>query len=153
MSSKFRYLNEDWQVTATGTGHGVGVGEGALPNVNRWGVIFRSLTRPERGEYRGSISVPEPSAANEDELKEALNEQLILAAINRSRYIWRPAEAIAKDTGLEADYVRHVLENTVPDVIAGERNAQGLWLYTTGEHLAKTTGDVMRRFYEIEESS
>lgn len=152
MPKEFKHLDEDWRATATGTGHGVGVGD-AIPAVNRWGVIFRSITRPERGEYRGSISVPDPADATDAELRQVLDEQLILAAINRSRYIWRPAEAIARDTGLETEYVRQVLENTAPDVIAGDRNAQGLWLYTTGEHLAKTTGDMMRRFYDVEESS
>lgn len=151
MPERFRHLDEEWQATATGTGHGVGVG--APPSVNRWGVVFRSLTSPMRGDYRAWLSVPEPSAATEDELKAALNEQLILAAIDRSRYIWRPAEAIARDTGLETNYVRHVLESTATDVIVGGTNAQGYRLYTTGEHLAKTTGDVMKRFYDVQETS
>ena len=53
----------------------------------------------------------------------------------------------------DAERVRGYLENAAPDVIVGDRNAQGFWLYTTGEHLAKSTGDVMKRFYEVEETS
>lgn len=153
MSKQFSHLDEDWQATATGTGHVVSVGNGAFSEVNRWGVVFRSISRPDRGEFRTSISVPEPNDATDSELRQALDEQLILAAINRSRFVWRPAEAIARETGLDTERVRAVLENTAPDVIAGDRNSQGLWLYTTGEHLARTTGDVMKRFYEVEESS
>lgn len=152
MPMQFNHLGEEWIATSTGTGHGVGWGD-AIPSIDRWGVIFRSLTKPARGEYRASLSVPDPANATDNELKQALEEQLILAAINRSKYIWRPAEAIAKDTGLETERVRQYLENAAPDVIVGDRNAQGFWLYTTGEHLAKSTGDVMKRFYEVEESS
>jgi hypothetical protein len=149
---QFSHLGEEWIASATGTGHGVGFGN-AIPAIDRWGVIFRSLTNPARGEYRASISASDPANATDVELKQALEEQLILAAIDRSRYIWRPAEAIARDTGLETERVRQYLENAAPDIIVGDRNAQGLWLYTTGEHLAKSTGDVMKRFYEVEESS
>lgn len=152
MARRFRHLNEDWEVAGTGTGHGVGVGD-SLPAITEWGVVFTSMTRPDRGTFRSSISVPDPARADENELRSALDEQLIVAAIDRSKYIWRPAEAIAKELGLETDYVRDILENTAPDVIAGNQNQQGLWLYTTREHLSKTTGDVMKRFYDVEESS
>jgi hypothetical protein len=152
MSKHFHHLNEDWQATATGTtGHGVGFLE--APAVDRWGVIFRSISQPDRGEYRASISKQDPANATDAELARALEEQLVLAAIDRSRYIWRPAEAIATETGLAVERVRSILENSLADVIAGDRNDQGRWLYTTREHLAKTAGDVMTRFYLVQESS
>jgi hypothetical protein len=155
MPKRFRHLGEEWQATGTGIGHAVGfVGAGgALPDVDRWGVIFQSISRPERGEFRTSISESDPVRVDDEELIQALDEQLVLAAINRSRYIWRPAEAIARETGLDLDRVRFILDTTDDDVIEGERNGQGLLLYTTGQHLSKTAGDVMQRIYRVEESS
>ena len=150
MAKRFRHLDQDWEATATGTGHGVGFGNVA-PAINRWGVIFRSVSDPSR-EYRGSISASDPASANDHELKEVLEEQLVIAAINRSRYVWRPAEAISRDTGLPTDRVRDILENKADDVIAGEQNGEGFWLYTTRDHLSKTSGDVMKH-YQVEESS
>ena len=152
MSKRFHHLSEDWEVTTTGTGHGFGFGD-SLPAIERWGVIFRSVSHPERGEYRAWLSAQDPSAAGDAELQQALEEQLVLAAIDRSRYIWRPAEAIANDTGLDAERVRFILENVAGDVIAGGRNGQGHWLYTTRAHLSTTAGDVMKRFYDVQESS
>ena len=155
MPKKFRYLNQEWEVIETGTGRGVGSGraDNTLPGIDRWSVIFRSASHPERGEYRASISVSNAANATEEELKSVLDEQLVIGAINRSRYIWRPAEAIAAETGLEIDRVRDILENTADDVIAGDNNQQGLLLYTTGEHLANTSGDVLKKVYDVEESS
>ena len=152
MPKRFRHLNVDWEATATGASHVCPAGSAYLP-IDRWGVIFRSISQPERGEYRAWISERDPASAEDAELRKALEEQLTLAAIDRSRYIWRPAEAIARDTGLETERVRFILENTADDVIAGGRNPQGYWLYTTRDHLSKTAGDVMKRFYEVEETS
>lgn len=125
----------------------------ALPAIDRWGVVFRSITNPARGEYHASISQPDPAAVDDRELKDALEEQLVLAAINRSRYIWRPAEAISRETGLPLDRVRFILENTAADVISGDLNRQEFLLYTTQEHLSKASGDFMRQYYSTEESS
>ena len=152
MPRRFEYLGEQWEATATGTGHSVGFGD-AVREVNRWGVIFRSLAHPERREFRASMSERDPAGVPEEELRRILDEQLVLAAINRSRFVWRPAEAIASDTGLQPDYVRQILENTAPNVIAGGQNKDGLWLYTTEDHLEKTSGDVMRKHFKVEESS
>jgi len=153
---RFEHLGETWEAVPTGTGRGVGfVGlGGALPAVNKWGVVFRSITKPDRGEYRADISHADPLHADEAELKSALEEQLVLAAINRSRYIWRPAEAIARDTRLTLDRVLFILENTIEaEVISGDENSQGLLLYTTQEHLSKASGDFMKQYYRTQESS
>ena len=152
MPKQFKHLNETWQATATGISNGSGFGD-ALPAVSRWGVIFQSISRPDRGEYRASISGPDPAGVADAELHQALEEQLVLAAINRSRYVWRPAEAIAKETGLTDERVRYILEFIANDVIAGDQNKDGLWLYTTRDHLSKTAGDVMKQFYKVVETS
>src|SRR5689334_14334744 len=84
MSKQFSHLGEKWLATATGTGHSVGFGD-VPPAIDRWGVIFRSMSNPDRGEYRASISAADPANATDNELTQALEEQLTLAAINRSR--------------------------------------------------------------------
>ena len=151
MSKRFSHLGEDWEASGTGIGHGVGFG--FPPPVDRWGVVFRSVANPDRGDYGGgSISKSDPSRVSEAELRRILEERLVLAAINRSRYVWRPAEAISHDTGIPIDRVLEVLDNA-DGVVSGPRNQQGLWLYTTREHLSKTTSPAMREFFEVRESS
>jgi len=151
MSTRFQHLNTNWEATGTGTGHGVGVGP-TLPAVNRWGVTFKAVEDPSR-QYRGTISAEDPGAVPEDELKDALEEQLVIAAIEMSKYIWRPAEAISRDTGIALDKVRRILETTSVDVIvAPQPNKQGLTLYSTREHYQKNTSFV-RRYIDTIESS
>lgn len=152
MSRRFQHLGQEWDATSTGTGHGVGFGH--IPQIDRWGVIFRSVSNQAQGAYRSSISNSDPSNVSEDELKGALEEQLVLEAINRSRYTWRPAEAISRDTGIPLDRVQHILEHTrAADVMSGPLNTQGLLLYTTRDHFVNTTGDLMRRYQHVDESS
>lgn len=155
MSKRFHHLGQEWEAVGTGTGHGVGFGH--LPQVNRWGVIFRSISRPEQGDYRyrGTASQCNPEAVSEDELRRILEEPLVIAAIDRSRYTWRPAEAIAPETGLPLERVRQILETTTEaDVMRGnEPNPQGYALYTTRDHFVKTTGDVNQRYLVVESSS
>ena len=111
------------------------------------------MSKPERGDYGGGfISKSDPSRVSESELKRTLEEQLVLAAINRSRYVWRPAEAISRDTTIPPDKVRTILDKA-DDVVSGPRNEQGLVLYTTREHLSQTTSPTMREFFEVKESS
>ena len=153
MPRRFQHLNQEWEAVGTGTGHGVGFGH--LPAVNRWGVIFRSISKPEQGEYRGTMPEADPQNLTEEDLKRILEEQLVISAIDRSRYTWRPAEAISKDLGLSLDRVRDILETTTEaEVIHGDQpNSQGYELYTTRDHFVKTTGDVMKRYLDVETSS
>jgi len=152
LSKRFNHLGNEWEAFATGWGDGVG--SAFRPDVDRWGVVFRSVTNPSSGDYGvGSISEADPADASERELKRALEEQLVLAAINRSRYVWRPAEAISEETRIPLERVRHILENAATDVIGGSRNDQGYWLYTTRAHLAKAASPAMRQFFKIQESS
>lgn len=132
---------------------GRGAAFGILPSVDRWGVVFRSVTNRARGDYGGgSISRSDPARVSDAELKRVLEERLVLAAINASRYVWRPAEAISDETGIPLDRVQEVLDSA-DDVVSGPKNQQGHWLYTTREHLSKTTSPSMREFFEVRESS
>lgn len=152
MSKRFKHLGDEWE--AFGVGIGVGTGFGFPAPANRWGVTFRSVGHPDKGDYAGgSISKSQPEHVSEAELRRVLEERLVLAAINRSRYVWRPAEAISTETGIPVDRVRNILEHTADNVISGSRNQQGLWLYTTREHLSKTASPAMKQFFEVEESS
>ena len=150
MSKQFEHLDEEWVATATGTGVGSAFGN-VPPPITRWGVVFRSKNNPER-EYGGSVSEADPADVSEDELHRVLEEQLILAAINRSRYVWRPAEAIARETKIPLDRVQSALDG-LDSIIEGDQNAEGLQLYTTREHLSRTSGDVMKEFFEVRRSS
>lgn len=153
---RFEHLGEIWEAVSSGTGRGVGFSRpgGRLPDITHWGVILRSVTKPERGEYYGSVSSSDVSRVDESELKGVLEEQLVLAAINRSRFVWRPAEAISRETGLTVDRVRSILENTsAAEVISGDVNSQGLLLYTTHEHLSRASGDFMNQYFRTQESS
>lgn len=151
MSKRFKHLGEEWEAFGTGTGRGVGFG--FPPPIDRWGVVFRSVTNPDKGDVAGaSISKQDPADVSEAELKRALEEQLVLAAINRSRYVWRPAEAISEDTKIPLDRVQSILD-TASNVVGGSRNQRGLWLYTTRDHLTKTASAAMKQFFEMEESS
>lgn len=152
-TKRFQHLGQEWEAVGTGTGHGVGFGY--LPNVDRWGVIFRSVSKPEQGDYRGTISHSDPAAVDVDELKRVLEEVLAIAAIDRSRFSWRTAEGIAKETGIALDRVRHILETTSEaDVIqSDELDPQGHVLFTTQDHFLKTTGDVSKRYSDVERST
>ena len=149
MSKRFAHLDDEWLATATGTSVSSGFGNAMGPT--RWGVVLRSVKDPTR-EYPGSMSEADPDQVPDAELRKVLEEQLILAAINRSRYIWRPAEAIAKETNISPERVKAALEE-LPSIIEGDTNPQGLQLYTTREHLSRASGDVMTEFFDVRRSS
>lgn len=150
MSTRFSHLGQEWEATPTGTGHGVGSGH--VPAVDRWGVVFRSPSRPSRA-YRGTISSPDPGAVPVSQLRDALDEQLVLAAIEDSKYTWRTAEAISTETGIPLEKVRRILETTAADVIVAPRpNKQGYVLYSTRDHYQNTTS-FFKRYIDTLESS
>jgi hypothetical protein len=152
---RFQHLGQEWEAVGTGTGRGVGFGY--LPTVDRWGVIFRSISRPEQGDYtyRGTMSQADPNAVELDELRQGLEDVLTIAAIDRSRFTWRTAEAISRDTGIDLSRVRTILDRTTEaDVMQAERpNPQGHLLYTTRDHFLKTTGDVSKWYRDVETST
>jgi hypothetical protein len=154
-AKRFHHLGQEWEAVGTGTGRGVGFGY--LPSVDRWGVIFRSVTKPEQGDYvyRGTMSQSDPNAVDVEELRSVLEEVLTIAAIDRSRFTWRTAQGIAEETGILVDRVRHILETTSEaDVIeSDEQNPQGHVLFTTRDHFVKTTGDVSKRYTDVERST
>ncbi|MDO8680676.1 MAG: hypothetical protein Q7R30_19335 [Acidobacteriota bacterium] len=152
---RFHHLGQEWEAVGTGTGHGVGFGY--LPSVDRWGVILRSVSNPQQGDYRyrGTMSKSDPNALDEKALKRVLEEVLTIAAIDRSRFTWRTAEGIAEETGIPIDHVRVILETTSEaDVMqSDEANPQGHELFTTRDHFVKTTGDVGKRYADVERST
>ncbi len=150
MSTRFDHLGQEWEATPTGTGHGVGAGY--VPGINRWDVVFRSLSKPSR-TYRGTISSPDPAAAPVSQLRDVLDEQLVLAAIEDSNYTWRTVEAISAETGIPLEKVRRILEATAAGVILAPRpNKQGYVLYSTRDHYQKTT-IFLKRYIDTLESS
>lgn len=155
VGKRFQHLGQEWEALGTGTGHGVGTGY--LPTVDRWGVVFRSISNPQFGDfrYRGSLSKPDPQAVQLLELRQVLEEVLVIAAIDRSRFTWRTAEGIQKETGIPLARVREVLQTTsAADVMhSAVTNPQGRELYTTRDHFVKTTGDVSKRYSEVEPST
>ena len=154
MSKRFEHLGQTWEAVGAGTGHSVGFGN-IQPEINRWGVVFRSISKPEQGDYRGTISKAEPCDVSDDELKKVLEELLVIAAIDRSNYRWRTAQGIAKQTSLSLNRVQHILGTTSEaDVIeAAKPNDIGHTLFSTRNHFVKTSGDVSKRYKGVEESS
>ncbi len=153
-SKRFRHLDQEWEAVGTGTGSAFGVGR--PPIVTRWGVVFRSLSDPERGDYgyRGTVLGSDPGAIPEDQLKLALEEALIVAAIDRSRFTWRTASGIAEETHIPVARVQDVLETTnQADVIASYESRPGEPLFSTRDHFVKTTGDVSKRYTDVESST
>lgn len=87
------------------------------------------------------------------QLRDALDEQLVLAAIEDSKYTWRTAEAISTETGIPLEKVRRILETTAADVIVAPRpNKQGYVLYSTRDHYQNTTS-FFKRYIDTLESS
>jgi hypothetical protein len=82
------------------------------------------------------------------------DKERVIAAINGSRYIWRPAEAISKQTGLSIRRARKSLATTSAAMIlqTPRKNLQGYALYTTLDHLMHSSG-VMQRDLGTRESS
>ncbi|MBY0495697.1 MAG: hypothetical protein K2Y23_15925 [Cyanobacteria bacterium] len=115
------------------------------------------MSNPQQGDYRyrGTMSQSDPNAVDLEELKRVLEEVLTIAAIDRSRFTWRTAEGIAEETGIAVDRVRQILETTSEaDVMqSDEANPQGHELFTTRDHFVKTTGDVSKRYADVERST
>ena len=151
MSKRLEHLGIEWEAASSGWIQ-ESASFGAAP-ATRHEIIFQSAW----GDFEGEIRKRELADASDDELRNALAaalESRILDAIQHSRFTWRTAEAISKETNIPLQHVQHVLEHTTAaDVISGPRNKQGLLLYTTKDHFVQTGGDVMRRYVSTEESS
>ena len=147
----FQYLGDEWEVTPTDTGHRVAA-SWLKPIEHRWGFVFRSLSNQK--EYRNHVSARAPEAASQDALVQALEEALVIDAIESSRYVWRPAEAISRDTGIPLERVRRILNTTSRDVItAPQPNAQGFTLYSTRDHYQRLEPLVNRLLDNLHSSS
>lgn len=109
---RFHHLGHLWE--CEGRGWGVAVRSGS-PKIGAdyFFVEFRRLSGPGRETYEGRISAVDPADVAEAELRRALEESLVIGALQQAN---RPLEAaeIAKTTGLPEARVREALAG-MPD--------------------------------------
>ena len=151
---RFQHLGEEWEAVGTTASYGPGFSN--LPPDERWGAIFRSVSKPERGEYRyrGTMSHADPNAVDESDLKDALEEVLTVAAMDRSRWVWRTAKGISDETKIPLGRVQAILDTTrQTDILQSEEpNTKGEALFTTQDHFVRTASDSNKKYRDIEVS-
>ena len=139
---RFHHLGEEWEAEPTGTGHGVGSGH--VPAITSWGVMFRRVSKPDKGPYFGSISRPDVTQASEEDLRKSLEDAItraIFKALEDPQWDWRTVDGLAEDTGLPSDHIRTALESSSDDVIRSRApDSEGRVLYTTRRHYTKRRG-------------
>lgn len=78
----------------------------------------------------------------------ALDERLVLAAIERGRETWRTAESISAEIGVPLDRVRTVLDTTAADVIVSPGTASDARpRFSTRTHYRRTTS-LLKRYLD-----
>ena len=83
----------------------------------------------------------------------AIDEPLVLAAIERSAEAWLSAEAIAAESGLPLERVQKVLDTTRADVLVAPAGAPvAPARYSTRRHYRTRTG-LVRRYFDALASS
>jgi len=83
----------------------------------------------------------------------AIDEPLVLAAIERSDQAWLSAEAIASASGLPPERVHKVLHAAPADVVVAPPEVPGAPArYSTRRHYRATTG-LLRRYFDAVVSS
>lgn len=147
MSKRFEHLGEVWEATGTGTGYGVA--SGRVPQATHWGVTFRCVSDPSKGEVRGEISDSDPAEIQEARLRKELEGGLVLRAIEESEFEWRTAEGLSRETGIPVDEVRALLEGMPNEVIRSFRpDPKGRPLYTTRDRY-KTERGFWKRYLDV----
>jgi hypothetical protein len=131
---RFEHLGEKWEAFRSAA---TAAAFGFLPEpVVRIGL--RSVTHPERGEFRTNTPWERLATMTDDDLSRLLESALTIAAIEQSRFVWRTAEGIAKETGIELKRVRECLEDAGDDVLESEEtDPSGRALYTTQDHFLR----------------
>ncbi len=66
MARQFEFEGDEWEAEGTGTG------VGHIRGPTRWGVTFRCISDPSKGEHEGKIRHMDPNMVSEDELRAAL---------------------------------------------------------------------------------
>lgn len=133
---RFQHLGQDWEAFRSAS---TGASFGNVPEpVARVGL--RSVTNPERGELRTNEPWIKLSSMTDEDLKRLLEGALTVAAIDRSRFVWRTAENIAKETGIALLRVREYLETAGDaEILESEKtDAKGRVLYTTQDHFVRS---------------
>lgn len=83
----------------------------------------------------------------------AIDERLVLAAIERSDEAWLSAEAVAVEAGLPLERVRKVLETTRADILVALADGPDAPArYSTRRHYRAKTG-LLRRYFDAIASS
>jgi hypothetical protein len=131
---RFQHLGEEWEAfrsAATAAAFG-------FPSEPAARIGLRSVTHPERGEFRTNTPWDRLAAMTDGELIRLLEGALTIAAIEHSRFVWRTAEGIAKETGIELTRVRECLEDAGDGVLESEEtDPSGRALYTTQDHFLR----------------
>jgi hypothetical protein len=152
---RFEHLGEEWEAVGTNSNYGPGFSD--LPPAERWSLIFRSVSKPERGEYRyrGTLSDADPNAVDESDLRDALEEVLTVAAMDRSRWVWRTAKGISDETTIPIGRVQAILDTTTQtDILQSEEpNPKGEALFTTQDHFVRTASDSNKKYRGVEVSA
>jgi hypothetical protein len=133
---RFAHLGEEWEAfRSAATAAAFGLRPEPVASIG-----FRSVTRPERGEFRTSTPWARLTALTDQDLGRLLESALTVAAIDRSRFVWRTAEGIADETGIALPRVRECLETARDaDVLESEEtDTHGRNLYTTQAHLVRS---------------
>jgi hypothetical protein len=83
----------------------------------------------------------------------AIDEPLVLAAVERSGQAWLSAEAIAAESGLPVARVQKVLDSTRADILVAPAAEPGVPArYSTRRHYRARTG-LLRRYFDALASS
>ena len=148
MSRTIRHLEEEWEVEATGTG--VASGFDVVPDASNWGLVFRRVSNPRKGSFRGSlhsVGAPDVARVPEADLARSLDVAVseakaeLVRALEDPKWDWRTAEGAAKDTGLSPDQVLYILESD-PGTFIRSRvpDSNGRPLYSTRDRYAQRRG-------------
>lgn len=133
---RFHHLGQEWEAFRSAS---TGAAFGFVPEVQSR-IGLRSVTEPERGEYRTSALWSQLAEMSDADLVRLLEGALTLAAIDRSPYVWRTAEGIAKEIGIDARRVREYLQSSEGDEVleSEETDTKGRTLYTTQDHFVRS---------------
>jgi hypothetical protein len=129
-----QHLDEAWEAFRSAA---TSAAFGFLPEpIARIGL--RSVTHPERGEFRTNVPWDQLAAMTDADLSRLLEGALTIAAIEQSRFVWRTAEGSAKEAGIALTRVRECLEDAGDDVLESEEtDPSGRALFATQDHFLR----------------
>ena len=79
--------------------------------------------------------------ANSNGSSAAQAKQLVVGALEDSRYDWRSLDGVAQQTGLTLDEIRHAIDGLQDEIVRSSvPDEKGRELYTTRKHYRETHG-------------